>query len=219
MSMSEKDLLSELSAKEREQYQRDLDVDQICGLTQQGSRVPMLREVAAARARVRRAEERLKAICNSVGRDYVTDRADDDIALCARLLDAAVPAGSFTIDEKAAVVIAERDRLKAVLLSKHGGEPLALLEELDAAREQNNILRMEKIEREERISFLEQARDNAIAMRDDAHRRRKEASQSAGRRISLLVDLVQKMLMVMPEAWHKTVGERVAEILSKESGT
>ncbi len=44
---------------------------------------------------------------------------------------------------------------------------------------------------QERVTFAEQARDNAIALRVEADERRKLACESAGRRIDALVTLLR----------------------------
>ena len=69
---------------------------------------------------------------------------------------------------------------------------------------------------EERVCFVEQARDNAVAMRDECLRKSKERGESAGRRISQLVELVRQATAGMSTDTVKIFEQRLVEILDKE---
>lgn len=71
-------------------------------------------------------------------------------------------------------------------------------------------------ELEERVCFAEQARDNALAMRDECLRRSKERGESAGRRISQLVELVRQATAGMSKDTVDIFEQRLVEILDKE---
>ena len=67
------------------------------------------------------------------------DRLRRTVDACLRDINASRGEGEPRLGEgglviNVAALIVDRDRLQAVLLSKHGGEPLALLAELDTAR-------------------------------------------------------------------------------------
>ena len=68
---------------------------------------------------------------------------------------------------------------------------------------------------EERVCFAEQARDNAIAMRDEALQASKLRGASAGRRISQLVELVREATDGMSKDAIERFEQRLAEILEK----
>jgi hypothetical protein len=68
---------------------------------------------------------------------------------------------------------------------------------------------------EERVTFAEQARDNALSMRDAADARRKLAGESAGRRIKELVKLARHLAAHHPVMCTEVEG-LIGEILSKD---
>lgn len=75
------------------------------------------------------------------------------------------------------------------------------------------------LELQERVAHAELARDNALAMRDEARARSKQARESAGRRISELLDLITRLCQETPESTRDWAHVRVAEILDRAPST
>jgi hypothetical protein len=76
----------------------------------------------------------------------------------------------ITIDRRAAAAIrelqAERDKYRDTLLSKHGGEPLALLEELDEARAERDAALLECNEQARLLGMGSEREARLMAERD-----------------------------------------------------
>ncbi len=67
-------------------------------------------------------------------------------------------------------------------------------------------------ELQERIAYAEQARDNAVASREEVDERRKKSGDSAGKRIAALTRLVRKYAKFAPVGNNSET--EIAEILS-----
>lgn len=72
-------------------------------------------------------------------------------------------------------------------------------------------------ELQERVAFAELARDNAVTLRDEVDRRRKQSGESAGKRIAALTQLVRAYAKLVTTNTGNTIGtdveEKLAEIL------
>jgi hypothetical protein len=84
------------------------------------------------------------------------------------------------------------------------------------ARREDICLHCRLQELEERVSFAEVARDNAVAMAEEARTRSRVTRGSAGRRISELLGLVKKLGQEVSEPTRAWSAARVSQILGKE---
>jgi hypothetical protein len=82
-----------------------------------------------------------------------------------------------------------------------------------------HCLRCDVTALEEKCAYLELARDNALAQCDEAQARSKALRQSAGRRISELLDLVGRLCQEVPDPTRDWARGRVAEILHRAPGS
>lgn len=75
------------------------------------------------------------------------------------------------------------------------------------------------IELEEALAYAQQARDNAITLREEVQARAKEQRKNIGRMISEMRDLVKVLCQEVDENTRRWADDRMNEILNKKGGS